>query len=808
MKHVLVFVLLSLVGQAPPIRDWQDDFPPQDSGIARQLARAHARIDAAERVRTAPADVETVRALADLGDYANLLESLRLIVDEHPERMAPAFEAVQEALHELRGDAEQAIRNRDALLQLVAAGRQRLDTLAKEDAARADFAFLTIDTRLSREPDTRVPRLYRFVDRYQGTEAALLAEVELVTPYGRSSEAIDAFIARHPGTTAAAKAIYTKGFEYRSIGVREARNGDPLPRFERLEAVVRELESGRYPESEWTRRAPELIGEFYISDDARIPPASLERLIAAFEAFARRRFVPSTLLDLYARRGDPAAQFERLLSTLERSPGASTAVGLMRASYHLQERNRETPEQRTSRIAKAKAALRTVSEAGDSAPHRRALATLAALEFEEDGCKAAIPTLREYLARYPRTSWSWVAHARIGHCQDVSGDTHAAVAAYRRVAAAGAGVPVARALGHASAGRLLETTDDLEAALGEYRQALVAWEDGFEDTYSAYFRRPWNPDESFGFRNRDASISKSWLIQRISTLTELLSTPGGALLLQARALLARGDLERAEAIAGRVLTKHPESPLTDDARYVLHVARLERALALANAHRPGHDRGRAARILDELVTEPLDFAVIAARIARATLRWDDGVDPDAQERELKAALADWLARQPLREPVPGVEEDVADIREAVFRPHGGGVYDEYWRNFPWPDASTPYFIVNTELAVGFVEGESRTFTIAHPLPQAGRILFLDSAQLDLLARVPDTLMRRVFPARAGDWTRWQLEAYPVITQIVFTNPERTKASVQVMIADTTGTVELEKRAGRWVALRVVDFGIA
>jgi hypothetical protein len=55
------------------------------------------------------------------------------------------------------------------------------------------------------------------------------------------------------------------------------------------------------------------------------------------------------------------------------------------------------------------------------------------------------------------------------------------------------------------------------------------------------------------------------------------------------------------------------------------------------------------------------------------------------------------------------------------------------------------------------------------------------------------LWTKFFVARPGHWGGWDLETAPVITEIEFTNAERTKASARVTIGYTGGTVELEKK---------------
>jgi len=73
---------------------------------------------------------------------------------------------------------------------------------------------------------------------------------------------LDQFAKDHPGTNAGAKALFQEGFQFQSnlaiTGV-EPRGSDPTERLLRVAAIVKELESGKFPRSEWVEKAPELI---------------------------------------------------------------------------------------------------------------------------------------------------------------------------------------------------------------------------------------------------------------------------------------------------------------------------------------------------------------------------------------------------------------------------------------------------------------------------------------------------------------------------------------------------------------------
>ncbi len=66
------------------------------------------------------------------------------------------------------------------------------------------------------------------------------------------------------------------------------------------------------------------------------------------------------------------------------------------------------------------------------------------------------------------------------------------------------------------------------------------------------------------------------------------------------------------------------------------------------------------------------------------------------------------------------------------------------------------------------------------------------------------LWNRFFPMRQGHWGGWEFATYPVITRIDFTNAERTKASVPVIVGYSGGTVLLEKIDGEWRAIEIVN----
>jgi hypothetical protein len=253
---VVLLLANAPAAQSPPSGGLEAvaEYPPQDRAVWNLVRPGLLRLEAAQ-LSPAPGSVDAVRLYAST-DLARMLETLRLIVDSHPQRIGPALEALGDAAFQFMEDNEATRRSAETLRQIVADARLRLPDLPREDAARAERQLIALDGSLlmtGNRGDAWTSALERFVDEYRGTEAAALAEVDLIAA-GRVSQEmldrLDAFVERHPGTTAAAKALYVQGFQWHTIntiGTIEPRGADPAPRLLRVVAIVNELESGRYP---------------------------------------------------------------------------------------------------------------------------------------------------------------------------------------------------------------------------------------------------------------------------------------------------------------------------------------------------------------------------------------------------------------------------------------------------------------------------------------------------------------------------------------------------------------------------------
>jgi hypothetical protein len=297
----------------------------------------------------------------DSPEFAELLKQnhidealgrLRAIVNEHPAQMARAFEV---AAPEWPRMTDEARGYPAALQELVDAARSRLSQLPREEAARTERQLLLIDRRPYMAPADKRPQfadqLKTFVQQYTGTTEALLAEVdaiELGLPIRERLQALDAFIRRHPGTVAAAKALHNKGFQLSSGNVYpdiEPRGGDPTARFFPVLEIVQALESGRYPPCEWVDRAPMLAAQFFAYNPT-YAAGSIERQLDAYLAFVKTHFtvsdqqplntasgyvITTRMFDLFKRKGDGVAGVERVFTELERELPDPAAVRYVRA---------------------------------------------------------------------------------------------------------------------------------------------------------------------------------------------------------------------------------------------------------------------------------------------------------------------------------------------------------------------------------------------------------------------------------------------------------------------------------------------
>jgi len=841
----------SLAGQdyvrEPPAAS---EFPAADE-MVRSYQLMGLRAEAAElALRTAPDRASTFDLLLKSGRIAEALTVLERIVATRPSDMRAAFAAIGTKGREIAADAAHDHASR--LRASVAAARGRLGALPREEAAAIARELVNVESELALAANSWRQRLAAFVREYSGTREALLAEVHLFDkrPGPAMLEALDAFVREHPGTEAAAKALHTKGFHlaHNAFSFGERAGDDPTDRFFRVLDIYLELRSGRYPPSEWVDQASSLVTGFN-AYRASFEPGNAERVLTVYEAllpalleaFERGDtresipfFVGSRMGALFRLTGDPVPAIERVFDRLERLAKNANAVKLLRAEFYLRPTEPVVEaEDRPALRAKARSLLESLVAAAAGFERRKALATLATLYFKDGELAQARTLYEQYLDAYPESDYAWVAALRIGECGEAA-DPEAAAESFRRAASRLPTNPVARVLGHAYAARAWEAAGDFGKALLDYEAALRAWDARYGGRYSLFSRRQTPPGGSFPIDLGE--VTRERLQGRIAALTETTATPGGELVERARLALSGGRWDEGIAAASEFLSNHPASPLAADARYLLHTARLEKALEIAGADDSGAAIAQALAELETLTRQPMDSAVAAAKLALGTARYLSGAAETAGAL-IAGALGDW---QDLDRSAPSIasrgafEKDVVDVRNAVFRPDGGGLLrDGRWSSFTWP-ASLPFVLTSPALRVKS-GGDTRRVVAYDPFPHVPNAVFLDDERRTLLERImarlggtkkrpwvqvmqtpnqPDgpaldvlALWRKTFWAQPGHWGGWIFEGFPIINEIEFVDDSRSKAAVKIRVGYTGGTVQLEKRDGAWTMTGLTNFWI-
>jgi tetratricopeptide (TPR) repeat protein len=851
----------SLCGQSSKSDPWSD-FPSYDQPFVWYLRRG-ADAKAGKRLLAQDsASVDTFRRLVAAEQRDDALVELKRLVE------APDTALTIAALHALSAtmymfQEDQTRSYTEKIRQTIAPARARIAQLPREDAARLAREMLSVDQGLERgQASQKWPeRLKEFVREYDGTEAALLTQVDLLIQEPRQILKeigdLDQFAKDHAGTNAAAKALFQEGFQLQSnvpiTGV-EPRGSDPTERLLRVAAIVKELESGKFPRSEWVEKAPELLVNFFVSETPppRYSPANLDRTIETYADFVRTHLqmpnaflsidnslayvIDSKMGNLFQLKGDRVGGIERFLDDLETTASDPGSVQLFRAQYYARQSIAGPEADRASMAAKARAALTTLVSANRGYASRHALAFAAAFDYYRRDYARALPEYQKFVLRYPSSSWAPIAALRIGECYEQMKDWRKASAAYEQAATTFANDAYARVLGRAFASRTLAAQGRFDDSLSAAKTALNSWDAdyGFEYSIGSFQTPPTSVITGPVVDTR--RVTRDDLAARVATLDHDLRQSGGRLLARGRWQLDQNQFTEAITTLTTFLKKQPGSPALTEARLLLHRAQLESALDLAAVEGAHYDPAKALAALNAITKEPFDSFVATAALAEAALMLTQGQSSEA-EALMGKTLDLWLtsqrdlSRQP---PVSSIDADVAEIRQVVFRPLGDlPFYDgRSWNAFKFPSELPRFVVVRADVPVKTSDGEVGRHTVYQRFPDLDNVLLLKSDELSLLARllptiggtkrrewtrVMDTpnqpvgdsmqilsLFGRFFEARPGHWGGWELETYPQVTQIEFVNAERTKANANVTIGYSGGTVVLEKIDGKWRAVRLTN----
>jgi hypothetical protein len=286
----------SLCGQSFRSDPWLD-FPLYDQTLVWYLRRGAATKEGKRRRAQDSASVDTFKRLvaAERRDDA-LVELKRILEAPDGAQTIAALHALSETILTFQQDQTRSYT--ETIRQMIGSARARIPQLPREDAARLARELLYTDQWLEgRQASQKWPeRLTQFVQDYDGTEAALLTQVDLLMLDPRQMLKqigdLNQFAKDHPRTNAAAKALFQEGFQLHvnvPVNGVEPRGSDPTERLLRVAAIVKELESGKFPRSEWVEKAPELLVGFFMSDTPppRYSPANVDRAIETYADFVR-----------------------------------------------------------------------------------------------------------------------------------------------------------------------------------------------------------------------------------------------------------------------------------------------------------------------------------------------------------------------------------------------------------------------------------------------------------------------------------------------------------------------------------------
>lgn len=813
-----------------------EEFPPYDM-LAWNLARAAAAAQEADQlIAKSIVSPAAVQALARRGNWDEAFRILNKIIEDRPGDATAALDCIPDQLIRVRlGDRQKL----DEIFRRAAAdAKKRLPSLPEAEAAELAYRI----AKYGSDPQNRAAGLKVFAEEYSGTDPAGYAEIDIITgdyrlPMPERIRRLDAFIAAHPGTRACARALYQKAWDLgRNMNVRGA---DPTEYFLQVFDIVAQLESGKYPDCEWTQKPLTLAPN---ASQAKYADENIARLLDACRAFATSHFqidpqsplgnglgymIKGLMGDLIKMQGGGAAEIEKELVDLEKKVPDAAGPRYLRALYSVDRIDPKTaPAEKEVLLSKAHALLADLQAAGSGLYQRKALATQASLYYSQKDYGKARELYRKYVEKFPQSSYAWVAALRIGRCEELQQDAKAAAESYRAAAIRYASIPVSPLLAHAYRARMLEALGRFDEARDAYSEALALWnlEEGT--------RCALDPSGGDLFAERrfppgDSELARELLEDRRAQIARSLGAPGGEILERGRTLLDRGKRTEAVAALQQLRRQFPKSANAAAALVMIHKVGFNDALDLASDENPGADEAAAEKNLTDLASQPFDEAVCSAKIALAAMLWMRGKANQA-EKILSEALAGWQEQQPKPQEPSGLAKEIAEMRGIVFKPFGDMLFNGFRSNGPRLPAvgSGLYLLVDPEISIKLADGVTR-MTLIQNFPGLDKVLFADrERQLvlhDIMTKLGGTkrreplspmetpnqprgnsmeilkLFNRFFPAFPGHWGGWEFLTYPRITRIHFLDKERTSARVSITIGYAGADVIMEKAGGKWQA---------
>ena len=381
---------------APPdVKPSLLDFPSYDYRASSLYGRGLNAKYQRDRLAVAAAP-ERIARLVEQKRLDEALTEMTALAEAGPGRVEQTLALMTDKWREFTADGARDYQSR--LRSLSATIATHVSRMSREDAARVARHAIDLDLVVHRQNGSEAWRraLTEFVERYTGTQAALLAEIDLAggddpRQTRRKVEALLALAERHGTTVAGAKALYLAAWELHANAFYhgERPGSDQTERWLRVIDLVSALESGRYPASEWVQKAPALVSGF--SDyQPKYSAANVVRVTDAIVGFARRHLdgdlrsgdmvylMTAKLPKLFGAPADAAPAMERVFARLVEEGVAPAAVHFLRVQYYL--RPTDGMMIGVGDAGKSIAALDVLR--ADGPPYDRyALATLAGLQL-------------------------------------------------------------------------------------------------------------------------------------------------------------------------------------------------------------------------------------------------------------------------------------------------------------------------------------------------------------------------------------------------------------------------------------------
>ena len=821
-------------------------------GMLASLVREDARLRFADdALRSAPADPSTARLLFEVKRIPDALQSMEAATRGSVDITIEAMRVLGPALSISLRDNDPLRTYTDRAVAIVTPVRARIAALPREDAARLAWSFVRIDHELAvgagNRSDFRA-RIAAFVQEYSGTKAALLAEVDLIE-HGMDLRtkitALEEFWKAHPASEAGAKALYQKGWQlaHNAIGTIEPRGADPTERFLQIVAIADELGSGRYPESEWVQRAPQLVSGFYVSSSP--PPkyqaGNVDRMVAEYQRLLRARFtvaddqgssvrsvITSTIPNLHALQAiDRATSVERTLADLEASGADKRAVALFRAEFWASLATAGAESERPAWRPKAEAALGTLAGDGADFYARRAAASLAGMLLHQRDYARALAAFDAYATRFPASSFAWVAQVRGGQCLLELGKPDKAAEKFEAAASSAPHGELPHAIGSALAGSAYDRLGAFDRSLVAYRRALASWNYEFwrdmipEPSQS-------RPPVTTGSAAPRLPVTRQHLADRVASLERNLATAPGPLLERAAIQIDARQLAEARVTLAAAVKQARSVDERAAVRRLEHRVQLEAAMDLLAVDATQPDVTRGLKALEAIAPDPFDAHVGFAGLLRAGVLFRNGADEHARVL-MTATLDAWRdSQRGLRTagPSSAVAADAAAIRNALLRP--GGMFEMLAKKSVGAlnhAATTGYLVVNPDVRILAANGIYSRVTVYQDFPELTNVVFWNSDEIALARRLSATLggtgtrgsanadvrnfWNSFFVTRDANGGRWVEDTYPAIGTITFYDEARTKAVVAFRAGSYEGgTMLMEKKNGLWLAVKILSAWIS